>query len=249
MVSHGRSSRESCQASIKSEYRINLGDIHSIDPYLNFVPQSYGHPGVEELQSWGSDSDTLKAVIDLVKPKFMIEVGSWKGASAVKFAKWMKEANPSTNCFQLICVDTWLGTTRAWYNPDMENPADGNDLHLRNGYPSVYYQFLTNMMTQQVDNVVVPLPLPSVMGAIFLQQKGVEVDLVYIDGCHDEECVYQDIEQWWKVVRTGGVLFGDDYNRPGVKNAVARYCQQAGGGCVVDTVMSSSRTWVMKKLQ
>ena len=61
-----------------------------------------------DLQGWASDDPILAACIAKVRPKLIIEVGSWKGASAVKFAKWMKKANPSTNCFQLICVDTWL---------------------------------------------------------------------------------------------------------------------------------------------
>ena len=58
------------------------------------------------------------------------------------------------------------------------------------------------------DDVVVPLPLPSVMGALFLEKLKLErttdtdgPDLVFIDACHDYVCVLGDILRWYSVVR------------------------------------------------
>ena len=52
-------------------------------------------------------------------------------------------------------------------------------------------------------------------------------DLVFIDGDHYKEDVKTDIEAWWPLIKTGGILCGHDYvenrdiaSHPGVKEAV-----------------------------
>lgn len=52
-----------------------------------------------------------------------------------------------------------------------------------------------------------------------------ELDFVYIDACHDYECVIADMQDWLPKVRTGGILSGDDYSRPEVVRAVADFLQ------------------------
>ena len=242
----GASAMERCSSKQKHDYNIMMKDIHSTNPYLDFSPQKYGVKGLD-LRGWGLDL-THKYIFDYIKPKFMVEVGSWKGLSAVNFASMMRSTHGNNSCLMLICVDTWLGTTKAWESPDMENPTHENTLHLRNGYPSVYYQFLYNVIDKGYHDIIVPLPLPGVMGAIFLQRKGARPDTIFIDGCHDELCVYQDIESWFPVLKEDGILFGDDFGRGGVKKAVFRFCDQTRN-CMFHKELSSSRTWVIRKNQ
>ena len=193
------------------------------------------------------DTSVFDAVLELIKPKLHVEVGSWKGSSVVYTANKMKSIHPEGECLMLIPVDTWLGTTAAWRNVDMEKPVDGNTLKLRNGYPTVYYQFLYNIMFSKVDDIVVPLPLPGVMGAIYMEEYKVQADTVYIDGCHDEECVYQDLVAWFANLRPGGILFGDDYSSSqGVVRAVKRFCGEEPM-CDVQREMMTARTYVLRK--
>eukprot|EP01083_Nonionella_stella_P144720 452327_1 len=206
---------EQCQPRLKANFDISMTDIHSTNPYKNFSPSSYGIKG-RDLTGWGIDPAHAK-IIDTIRPKFMVEVGSWKGLSATKFAKQMRQhyskSMHNDECIMLICVDTWLGATTVWENTDMEHPALGQTLYLRNGYPSVYYQFLYNIIDEHVEDIVVPLPLPGVMGAIFLNRKNARPDTIFIDGCHDEICVRQDLESWFPLLSASGagILFGDDY--------------------------------------
>lgn len=41
--------------------------------------------------------------------------------------------------------------------------------------------------------------------------RGEQLDFVYLDAMHDYESVLADCENWWHVVRPGGVLCGDDW--------------------------------------
>jgi len=238
--------RQRCSANLMNSFGINMRTLHSMDPFENFSPQKYGVVG-PDLTGWGLDTEVFGKVLRKQKPKFMVEVGSWKGSSAVYFAQQLRKLHGPEECVQLICVDTWLGTTHAWHNKDMENPKDGNDLHLGNGYPTVYYQFLYNVIHAQADDIIVPFPLPSAMGALYFAQAKIKsVNLIYIDGCHDMECVLQDITLWYPLLSPGGTMLGDDYDRVGVQQAVREFCTKEPG-CTLDKQMSSKRTWVMHK--
>lgn len=197
---------------------VGLQAIHGSDIYADFVNGNNGPANREvssELVGWGLDTKTMYQILEKIQPKFVVEVGSWKGLSAVAMANWMKKHN-TDDCHVIVCVDTWLGTTKAWLEPEKH----GNTLYRHAGYPSVYYQFLYNVMVAKAADIIVPLPLPGVMGALFMQKRNASPDLVFIDGCHDYICVLEDVKAWYPVVKIGGVIFGDDVHRKEVKDAV-----------------------------
>ena len=51
------------------------------------------------------------------------------------------------------------------------------------------------------------------------------LDAVFIDGDHSYEAVIQDLPFWWKKLKTGGWLLGDDYASccPGTTKAVDEF--------------------------
>ena len=52
-------------------------------------------------------------------------------------------------------------------------------------------------------------------------------DFVYIDANHDYEFVLKDLKTWFPKVKSKGILFGDDYNRPyGVGKALAEFAYE-----------------------
>ena len=52
-------------------------------------------------------------------------------------------------------------------------------------------------------------------------------DAIFIDGDHSYEAVSKDLPFWWKKLRTGGWLLGDDYEscHPGTKRAVDEFAK------------------------
>jgi SAM-dependent methyltransferase len=170
----------------------------------------------EDLQGWNSDSKIFDDLILEVKPKVIIEVGTWKGRSAIHMADVVK-AN-KIPCSYIYCVDTWLGAIEFWTN--LAHTPE-RDLLLKNGYPQVYYQFISNVIHHKHQDIIVPFPNTSTTAAKFFATTGVAPDLVYIDASHEYSDVLEDIRLYYWLLNPGGVLFGDDYfNFNGVKDAV-----------------------------
>ena len=76
--------------------------------YRSFSYENFDLTGFTfDLQGWNGNSPIFPELIDRVgKPGLIIEVGSWKGLSAVNMAKHIKKKN--IDC-ELVCIDTWLG--------------------------------------------------------------------------------------------------------------------------------------------
>lgn len=209
--------------------------IFGADPYVGFDATQYPL----DLHGWGSQDPNFAAVIEEVRPKLIIEVGTWKGASAIHMAGLMKERGFPCN---IICVDTWLGAMEFWERKD--DAVRFGSLNLRNGYPQVYYQFLANVVQSGMQENILPFPTTSSIAARFFAKYGIHPDLLYLDASHDEIDVYTDLLQLWPIVRPGGMIFGDDYTSawPGLKNAVHNFARQAGMGVEV-----RDRQWMMRK--
>lgn len=171
----------------------------------------------ERLTGWGSYDKFFEKILLQVNPKTIVEVGSWLGASAINMAKLCKQHE--LQCDSIICIDTWLGAAEFW---TMMSHTPERDLKCKNGYPSVYYQFLSNVVHHDAQDLIQPIPNTSVVGFEILKYKRIRPDLVYIDGSHLEDDVYLDIKNYRTIINPGGVLFGDDRTLGSVANALGR---------------------------
>lgn len=113
-----------------------------------------------------------------------------------------------------------------WCN--LDDPDRHGSLRLQNGYPTLYYTFLANVVRAGRQNCITPFPVPSLTAAQWCAIHGVHADLIYLDGSHEEEDVYQDIVTWWDILSPGATLFGDDWTWDGVRFAVERFAAEHG---------------------
>ena len=81
-------------------------------------------------------------------------------------------------------------------------------------------------------------------GARWLRTQGLSADLVYIDASHEEDDVLQDLREYWRVLRLGGLLCGDDWAAAwyGVICAVNAFRKEVDAGLQV-----SGTHWVIPK--
>jgi len=194
------------------------------------------------LRGWGSTHPVFERVLASVEARDILEVGSWKGASALHMAALQRNMGRADS--EIVCVDTCLGSLEFW--TDRSDGERYRSLNLRYGYPTVYYTFLSNVLAAHEQEVITPFPITSAIAARFFAQRGLSFDVIYIDGSHDEADVAADLASYWPLVRFGGVMFGDDYDNfwPGVKRSVNSFVSRSG--IDVETFLGK---WIIRKGQ
>ena len=195
-----------------------------VDPFASFPTGLYA----ADLQGWNDDHPLLIQAVRQIKPRTVIEIGVWKGRSIITIGRTMRELGLDG---VIVAIDTWLGSAEHWFNRDYNR-----SLRFEAGYPKLYHCFMQNMVAEELQNLVLPLPIDSVNGAEVLRGRGMVADLIHLDGAHDYRSVRSDLEVWWGLLRPGGCIVCDDYVEdgsawPGLKRAVDEFvatCAPAG---------------------
>jgi hypothetical protein len=201
------------------------------DPYLGFEVDGKA----ADLQGWGSRDPIFAHLLSVVRPEVIIEVGSWKGASAINMATLIKHLGLDAS---LICVDTWLGSPEHFLKRD--HPAYWDSLNVTNGHPRLYDQFLTNVIREGHTDVIVPLPQTSENAAQIFTRLKITADLIYIDAAHDFQSVLSDLTLYGQLLQPTGVIFGDDFQSEPVARAARQYAEDQGA-----TLLSTEKKYAI----
>ena len=182
------------------------------DPYLGLPVLA------SDMQGWASESTTFEEIIIELQPKLIIEVGTWKGCSAIHMAKTCiqhyKDFGIDYEDLEIICVDTFLGSVEHWVH-------DQGLLmkYVENGRPNIYQQFMSNVVASGLQKYITPFPIDSLNAAEVLKKYDVLADLIYIDAGHEYRSVRNDFIVYSELLREGGYLLGDDWQYQPVKDA------------------------------
>jgi len=180
----------------------------------NVLPPDY--------QGWfgKANMEMLGNLIREQNAKVVVELGSWLGKSTI----WIARMLPKDG--RVYAVDTWLGSQEQVHQEDPR-------------LPTLYEQFLSNIIHQGLTDKIVPIRITSVEAG---QRWPSDIipDIVYLDASHEEFDVYQDLTTWYPVIGDTGVLCGDDFNWPGVKKSVIRFAKEQGL-----SVKDNGRCWVL----
>jgi predicted O-methyltransferase YrrM len=145
---------------------------------------------------------TEDALVKLVPrdAKVIVELGTWLGHGALKFAALAPDA-------AIICVDHWLGSAEHY-----------QDAECRKMLPKLYRAFCTNVWDQR--DRIVPMKTTTWAGLQELHDLGVKPDLIYVDASHKYEDVKEDI-RLSRELFPNAILCGDDADWEDVKLAVS----------------------------
>lgn len=173
-------------------------------------------------------------------PSFVVEVGTFHGGSSLYMAKVFDDLGGKA--VPILCVDPFTGDLNMWLN------KNGWDfLHMHAGRPSIYEQFMLNVVESQKLGLspthVLPFPVTSLVAARWLHLKGYSPDLVFLDSAHEVDETYMELVLFWRVLQPGGVLFGDDYRWPSVKVDLDRFAFNYD----LRVVMLSEDVWYVVK--
>jgi Methyltransferase domain len=166
---------------------------------------------LEDHQGWGSLDDSFNILIEKIKPRLIIEVGTWKGASAMNMARLALLQRPDV---EIVCIDTWLGSIEH-YQHGLFNGV-GNRRH---GRPTIYEQFLSNVILANLTHIITPFPMDSINAFECLRSWNIKADLIYIDAGHDYNSVRMDLSNYPFVLKDGGHLLMDDWHHEPIRQA------------------------------
>jgi hypothetical protein len=210
-VADRRIQRENQHSDPLVSRRLGVRDLlFARDPYSN--PE---HSFPPDFQGWGSEDLIFRTIFEAFRPKLIVEIGTWKGASAIHMAGLCREFAIEG---EIVCIDTWLGNWQHWVRE--EGVGSKEDLRISNGLPRLYFQFLSNVIATNHSDIITPFPITSIAGAKFFNHHALCPDFLYVDADHEYESVVLDLRAWLPLMSQRGVLVGDDYGWPGVRDAV-----------------------------
>ena len=74
------------------------------------------------------------------------------------------------------------------------------------------------------------MKMKSIKAAEIFKKADYKFDLVFIDACHEEACIREDIEAWFSLVKRGGIICGHDYGNKdakGIERVVRSYFMES----------------------
>lgn len=187
---------------------------------------------VEDANSMFADAETFAWLIKTVRPKQIIEIGSWKGHSANYVIDMCRENDIDA---RIVCVDTFLGGPEHWLLPGAIET-----LHRKNGQPTILNGFLANTIARKNVDRVFPFCLDSTAASFVFAHFDFKADMIFVDAAHDYDAVVRDVMNYYPLLSEIGVMFGDDYQHKPLADAVHDCAKNLGL-----EVLVHSRKWIL----
>ena len=174
----------------------------------------------------GGHVEAFEDIVELARPRFVVEVGSWQGRSAVL---WGTALARQSGEWALACIDTWLGSVE---QRQIKTGDWGIErLYLEDHYPSVFRTFASNIRRADMADNVIPLPIDSSQGLEILAVSKIYADIIYVDAAHDYAAARADIALALTLrdeTNANALVLCDDFDPafPGVQQAVRECAAQ-----------------------
>ncbi|NLD15353.1 MAG: glycosyltransferase [Gammaproteobacteria bacterium] len=141
------------------------------------------------MESWHRHMPFAFAILDMLKPRIFVELGSHWGDSYCAFCQGVTRQKLPTRCY---AVDTWQGDEHAGHYGD-EVYEDLSSWH------NPRYTAFSSLLRMTFDEALAQFPDSS-------------VDLLHIDGLHTYEAVQHDFTTWLPKMSSRGVVLFHDTN-------------------------------------
>jgi len=150
-------------------------------------PICFTYPSRVAMSAWMGHVPFAMYIVDLLRPKAIIELGTHYGVSYCAFCQAVKELGLDTRSY---AIDTWQGDEQAgFYGPEVLIDLEAHHNPLYGGFSRLIQSSFDEALNYFADHTF---------------------DLLHIDGFHTYEAVKQDFEKWLpKMTDRGIVLFHD----------------------------------------
>lgn len=182
--------------AIAPQYSLSFAKEHQ-KPYFGRQLSAFQSPPVR----YALLADLVRQVLRGKASVRILEVGSWAGASAITFATVIRELGISDG--KIICIDQW---GKYFVAQDKSLHYKCMDAAIAQG--EIQKLFRHNITACGVGDMVEIKQARSCEALPELESGS--YDLVYLDGSHKKDDVLCDLQQAKRLVRSGGVICGDD---------------------------------------
>jgi SAM-dependent methyltransferase len=167
-------------------------------------------PDFNEIPGWFSYKNIYDDLVDRISEgSNIVEVGAWLGKSTNYLATKIKESKKKLN---FTTVDTWKGTDDEKIHQSIVSSFGGD----------IFYEFIDNTIHSNNFNNFNIIKDTSENAAS--QFENSSLDFVLLDAGHSYSDLMNDLNSWYKRVKPGGYIVGDDFGVfKGVTQAASEY--------------------------
>lgn len=204
-----------------------ISNLYVGNPYstaqARFIDDNYPHTNIRP--------QLIDYLLNMYKPKFWLELGSFVGGSAIEVAASVKRFNLDVG---IVCCDPFCGDVNMW-DWEKDSKIMGKDgkpykfLTLENGLPTIYQRFLANIFFNGHADVVTPIQVTSIVGIKLIERLHSQSRIsqrpaaIYLDSAHEADETYLELQNAWRCLTPGGILLGDDWSWDAVRNDVIKF--------------------------
>ena len=188
----------------------------------------------------GLRSSFVRSVLQSFKPLLWVEVGAFIGNSAVMTAA--VAAHLCMRDLSVVSVDPFTGDQMMWNLHRFAKVINGTLAHrwgydflalTADGRPTIRDRYMANVLVSGAAPWVLPITAPGLVGMRLLKMLHASKKLaalpqvLFLDSAHEADETRLELEQAFKLLAPGGLLFGDDWSWEAVRNDVTGFAEAA----------------------
>jgi predicted O-methyltransferase YrrM len=160
----------------------------------------------------------IHLLTNITNSKFCVEIGVYKGSSLLSFAEILEEKGG-----KIVGIDPWSFEMSKNELGDkiFENYIYNELLKGQETFDLLYKSVSTIIENNQLSNTVSLIRKPS--QDAFIEFEKESIDIIHIDGNHNEMNVSRDILLYLPLVKKDGFIIMDDSNWVGVRSAINKF--------------------------
>lgn len=177
----------------------------SINQFIEEAKSKQKLQDVAEIPGWFNFHDLYdRMVSEANNGSVFIEIGVFLGRSTAYMANQIKKSGKN--------IKFWVIDP---FDPDLLDDSKLKEVLPKKSFFSLFWKFMNDL---ELTDYISPLIMTSEQAQNHLRH--IQADFIMIDGLHDRASVQNDIQLWNPILKMGGVIAGDDYEWPEVKEVV-----------------------------